>query len=283
MLEDKIMNQCKICHKELPTTPFALRFHVMEKHYPWLVYLSEHEGNFQFSKTNLIKMYEQEMKSTPIMSEELGVAKILLLKAMHWYNIKMRNVSEATKNQIKRDGLWNKGETKFTHSSVKKYADSRMGDNNPFIKAPGYEQRKLNFANLMKKYRGESPPKPPKSTEIRMTKILDDYKIQFLPQFYVPYNNSWRWYDFVIEGKLILEVHGNYYHANPEMYGPDDIITISHTKKSATEIWAYDKDKKDLAESRGYMFMVIWEKELKKLADIEVADRILTLLNGNGE
>ena len=48
--------------------------------------------------------------------------------------IAIRNTSEATKCWVESiGGVWNKGLTKEEHPSIKLYADSRMGKNNPFF------------------------------------------------------------------------------------------------------------------------------------------------------
>ena len=65
-------------------------------------------------------------------------------------------------------------------------------------------------------------------------------------------------YDFTYENKII-ELHGDFWHANPKIFAPDDIIPV--IKITAKEKWNLDKRKKELAESFNYKVLVIWESE----------------------
>ncbi len=283
------MNQCKICGKEFEKR-ISLEKHIgtsygkekQKKHVPLLVYMSIHEGRKGLSKKTLTKMYCKEMKSTPIISDELSVYKPSLLSAMHYYDIPLRNLSDATKNQIKRDGLWNKGKTKHDHPSVMQYAKSRRGKNNPYYTAPGFEERqRKNRERFLGIHRQQCHNRMPAKTEGRMVKILDSVKLQYLRNFYIKHPcGTWRLYDFLVEGTIIIEMQGNYYHANPRMYSPDDQIVISKNKRKASDIWEYDADKERLARQMGYNhYLVVWEDEFCSMTDKEV----LQLLKQNGE
>lgn len=74
-------------------------------------------------------------------------------------------------------------------------------------------------------------------------------------------------YDFLITNeKLIIEVNGDYWHANPEIYKQNDILHFpNNVYKTANEIWEKDKIKKELANFNGYKLIYIWEKELIKI------------------
>jgi hypothetical protein len=71
-------------------------------------------------------------------------------------------------------------------------------------------------------------------------------------------------YDFRYEDKII-EFHGDFWHANPNKFNPNDIHTILKIKNQ----FIIDKDvlKKELAESRDFKFLTIWESDVN--ADIE--------------
>ncbi len=277
-----LMVECKICGAKLKNRTSLMK-HISVSFgkgnilhpCPWYVYLAKYEDRKELSRANLKRMYYKDGKSTPMIAKELGINKGALIRTLHWYGFKLRSISEAAKNQIARDGLWNKGETKYTHPSVKKYADSRLGNNNPFIKAPGYEARRRKSIEVFAKYRNRGIGNhSPKSTEQRMKSILDIEKIQFVDQFYIKYNSTWRLYDFLIEGSLIVEMQGNYYHANPSLYQPDDVIIIARQKRLAKDIWKYDANKKQLAIDSGYVFLPIWEKDFAKMSNEKVVDII---------
>ena len=67
-------------------------------------------------------------------------------------------------------------------------------------------------------------------------------------------------YDFR-KGKKIIEYHGDYWHLNPNKYGPD--YWHQRLKIKAQEKWKIDQEKIDYATSLGYEVMIIWESEYK--------------------
>ena len=52
-----------------------------------------------------------------------------------------------------------------------------------------------------------------------------------------------KFYDFKF-GNIILEINGDYYHANPRFYNENDKLTIHHITYKAKEIWYNDLLKK---------------------------------------
>jgi len=61
---------------------------------------------------------------------------------------------------------------------------------------------------------------------------------------------------------LLVEYNGSYYHCDPRLY--DENYYNKCKRKTASEIWLYDLEKKQLAESKGYYVEVIWESDYKK-------------------
>jgi len=61
---------------------------------------------------------------------------------------------------------------------------------------------------------------------------------------------------------LIIETHGDYWHANPEYYSDIDI-----NKKKLNETQKYkiglDKLKSDYALENGYQIVCLWETDIK--------------------
>jgi hypothetical protein len=284
------MNKCKICGKEFKKR-VSLERHVTssygkekkKKHCPILVYKWKYEKDNRFSKKNLIKMYVKEKKSTPMIKEELQVNKKTLLDTMHYYGIKMRSVSEASVNQIERDGLWNKGLTKYDHPSIMSYAKQREGMNNPYYTAPNFEERKKRNLEILKKaWKSFNNNRNPKSTEKRMAKILDQNNIYYIRNFSLSYyengKTKWRLFDFLVEGKLLIEMNGNYFHANPKFYNKDDEIVIHKSSRKAKGIWEYDAKKMKLGKDSGYKTIVLWEADFIGMSDKEAFYKIENLI-----
>ena len=57
----------------------------------------------------------------------------------------------------------------------------------------------------------------------------------------------------------IIEFNGDFWHGNPDKYGPNDINKAN--KKKYSDIWKNDKLKNDFAKNKGYDVMVVWESE----------------------
>ena len=60
---------------------------------------------------------------------------------------------------------------------------------------------------------------------------------------------------------LVIEYNGDYWHCNPNKYESDYFHEVK--KKTAQELWEYDKKKIDLIKGYGYNLEVIWESDLK--------------------
>lgn len=86
--------------------------------------------------------------------------------------------------------------------------------------------------------------------------------LEVIPEFTIGYLNEndmkkhWKFYDFRIVGhNILIEVNGDYWHANPQIYKPDDIVYRPFNKKreqlrwapKAKDIWKIDEFKKYIA------------------------------------
>jgi G:T-mismatch repair DNA endonuclease (very short patch repair protein) len=86
-----------------------------------------------------------------------------------------------------------------------------------------------------------------------------------------------RSFDFRIDGtNILIEVQGDYWHANPEFYAEEDIIpSMSLT---AREVWDRDDAKRKLAEEAGFQVHHVWETEIKK-HPVETLLRVIKLID----
>lgn len=87
--------------------------------------------------------------------------------------------------------------------------------------------------------------------ELKVQKFLDEHNIDYIESYIL---DSTYEYDFKI-GNTLIEVHGDYWHANPLYYGLG--------KKSLNEIQMKkiekDKIKFLFATDRGFKVLYIWE------------------------
>jgi len=105
------------------------------------------------------------------------------------------------------------------------------------------------------------------SLEIRIERILKENNINFKPQ----YNIGRFFFDFIVFPKTLIEVNGDFWHANPNKYLEEDKLNFPGGKKiKAEDIWTKDKNKKDTAERNGYKVMYLWEKDMNKMTDDEI-------------
>ena len=82
-------------------------------------------------------------------------------------------------------------------------------------------------------------------------------------------------FDFCYNNKLI-EFNGDYWHANPDFYGPQSFIKAKN--KKAKDIWEYDKIKIQTANNQGFQVLTIWENEYRNNKE-ETINKCIEFLN----
>lgn len=177
---------------------------------------------------------------------------------------------------------WNKNLTKESHDSLKRMGENvsksntgnpkRMGANNPVTRKEvrekisktrierGLAKGKNNpmFGKthtedaLRKIFDKRSMTKP----EQKLKDILEELHITYTPQFFINTGTRTFSYDFYLpEYRTIIEVDGDYWHGGPGVsqhwYG------IDTTKET-------DTLKDDIARSRGYTVIRLWESTLNQ-------------------
>ena len=100
--------------------------------------------------------------------------------------------------------------------------------------------------------------------------LLLQNHIEFQQQFPIlPY-----FYDFRI-GKLLIEVNGDYWHANPLFYQQNQEINYPRMgKKLAKQIWAKDKEKYQCAIKLGYKVIYLWQNQIKSMNSQQLIKQI---------
>jgi len=106
------------------------------------------------------------------------------------------------------------------------------------------------------------------TTEKRVATLLQAAGISYSQQFSILNENDEddrkRFvFDFLLpDKKTIIEVNGDYWHANPLIYREDDMISHPGGKVKVKDIWERDKRKIDYATKIGYNVIVIWEYDI---------------------
>jgi G:T-mismatch repair DNA endonuclease (very short patch repair protein) len=71
--------------------------------------------------------------------------------------------------------------------------------------------------------------------------------------------------DFILKDKkVIIEVFGDFWHANPKNYDADDLI---FSTKRAKDIWEKDAIKKQVLENLGYTVYIVWQDDINSQYD----------------
>jgi G:T-mismatch repair DNA endonuclease (very short patch repair protein) len=78
-------------------------------------------------------------------------------------------------------------------------------------------------------------------------------------------------YDITILGtNKLIEVNGDFWHANPIFYKENDIMICGSYRPLAKEVWAKDARKKEFAVENGHQILTTWEYELKHNKEVEL-------------
>lgn len=86
-------------------------------------------------------------------------------------------------------------------------------------------------------------------------------------------------FDICLFNKFVIEVNGDFWHANPKLYKKDSVLKFPETDILAEDIWNRDEIKKKIAEDNGYIVRYIWEKEVNELTDEELISYLLDFLH----
>jgi G:T-mismatch repair DNA endonuclease (very short patch repair protein) len=93
--------------------------------------------------------------------------------------------------------------------------------------------------------------------------ILEKYNITYIHQyhrvdkFYIDF--------FIPTANLALEVHGDYWHANPRKYKADDVIKYPGNRKlKASYVWERDKRRVETIKSFGYSVVELFESDISE-------------------
>jgi hypothetical protein len=81
--------------------------------------------------------------------------------------------------------------------------------------------------------------------------------------------------DLYIKDLVIVEFYGDFWHANPEIYKPDDIIGVSYNTITAKEKWEKDAYRiEKLKNELNLPVIIVWEKSYKENKDKIILDII---------
>lgn len=159
------------------------------------------------------------------------------------------------KTMVERYGASSPLESDIVKQKIADKMMEKYGVDNPFLSNVFQLKCKKNYINHSKK---SDSFMERLSKDLPFTLLYGDNEKLFT------FKNHWYRVDgYIEERKFAIEFQGNYYHANPAIYGKDYIFNMWGYKKTAKEIWEKDAQRKNELESvYGIKVYYIWEKEL---------------------
>jgi len=167
----------------------------------------------------------------------------------------------------------------------KKHSNNSSGENNPmygkkyydiWVEKYGEEEaviRQLNKINKNREWLNDNPDQLNKmiinshkgkyrktSIEVKIENYLIENNLKYKYNFIM--DNKYQ-FDFLIKDRnIIIETHGDYWHANPNTYSD-----LDSTKKNLNDQQRYkvnlDNDKLIYLKERNYEIIYLWETEIK--------------------
>lgn len=278
---EKVIRYCHICkkpvlssqhwkiHSDIPINVRKMDFYLYN--FPVLK-----------NKEYLEDLYLNKKYSLPMIKK---LANNIDLKALcfvfNQYGIKIRSVKEAqntqeTKNRIKETCIKKYGKPNCLSKGTEPYKKKQK----TILDKYGVE----NIFQIVDQFIIENGTKYTRSKisklNIQFSNILDKLNIQYETEFKIKYfddnkNMHYKFYDFhILNTNILIEVNGNYWHANPEIYNKNDIFQFPRSKITAEDIWKMDKYKKYIAKVNNFIVLYFWEKEIKELSEDVLAKKI---------
>lgn len=272
------MHQCRYCQH------FSENSHQLSAHMRvcqvWKTWRAE---NLTYDV--LHRLYVDERRSMPEIMELLALPSVsVVYNDMKRFGIKPRSINVAANTHRRQE--------RSMTTCLNRYGSSNpMGRNTKprlamiqKLKEERGVENVFQLPEVIQKIRDTLVDRPESITSrfsSQHRELVDFLQEQgFNPEieFRIPFSpRGYRSYDVKVGNKLI-EVQGDYWHANPKKYQPDDIIKWSMGKMTAKQVWIRDEFKCELAKSLGYELFVVWESDWK-LCKLDVERDILNYLN----
>jgi G:T-mismatch repair DNA endonuclease (very short patch repair protein) len=186
------------------------------------------------------------------------------------------DVKEKYLASVKKRGLaWSEEDKK--RQSIKMLGESnkmRGKNHSDETKSKLRENRNNLLRNGLVKFGGHKISKPEKEIASHLEKL----NIKFKPQYHIeglPYT-----YDFfILDTNIIIEFQGDYWHCNPLKYKSGQLVKFQRLgEKLVDDVWKKDSLKKELARSKGFVVIQIWQSDYNKYG----IDFIINKMKENG-
>jgi very-short-patch-repair endonuclease len=301
--------KCKFCDKELELKNKYTKSGHLANCFKFKIWKEK-----TLTKKFLIEEYINKEKSAIEIANELGFnSSSIINNYLLKHNIQIRNISESKKlkrckEKYKNTYLKICGAPHMfcKNSSIKKEITNKLLKEEGIINVFQRESVKKKIKNtFMKKYGVEFPmhveeikqkvfyttyknhgvkygilkshnPFFISTPHKKIIEILKNNNIKFEIEKQTNINN-YR-VDIFIKPNFIIEINGDFWHANPKIYKENDILNFPRNKKpKVKEIWKKDKKRIALLEKNNYIVNVFWEYDINNNIN-EIEDKILCKL-----
>lgn len=161
-----------------------------------------------------------------------------------------------------------KAKEKWTEEFYDNWVNKIKKASNLYWNSPGNRER----ASIRAKERWELLPEDEKikrikrlhennnpNTELVINKILDDFNFTYTRQYHL---NGF-YYDFLLNDyNIVIEVNGDFWHANPLKYKSNDILNFPIKQVKAKDIWKKDWVKYKTLKKKNISLITIWEHDI---------------------
>lgn len=148
-----------------------------------------------------------------------------------------------SKRMLLRWGKLTKEERKLSNLHLKKWYDSLSEDEKEKIIKERHSRLNKRVSKL----------------ETKVFKITLELGFKSISQYEI---EGLKYDIFIPELNLVIEINGDYWHANPKYFQSEDFLNMNSKLKTAQELWDRDRIKLDKAINKGYKTIVIWEDEI---------------------
>lgn len=226
------------------------------------------------SLTLLLKLNNVNMKSSKEISNQKSVRNKYKTTCFKRFGVNNVSNDKLIKEKKKKTFIKNYGvdnifkldefKENVNHLMVTKYGVKRISGWHSYT-----EEQKLN--QIKRLCSGGSS-----ILEKRIGKILIDIGLKFEPQFTL----KGKVFDYYINGSnILIEVNGDFWHANPRKYKIGDILPFPKKHVLAETLWKKDEKKIEIANKNGYKVITLWEMDITPLNDIELELFIVEQIN----
>lgn len=217
--------------------------------------------------------------SLPDLRKKYGIDLKNICWCLQYSGIKLRNISESQykissikskKTCLEKYGVENPSQVQEVKRKKEETFIKHYGVDNIWKTKEYREFTSKRWASYNKEKKSELIHKWAKQEggiskiENKIVNIFNNLNIPVETQFKFP--KFFHRYDILLKNtNILIEVQGDFWHANPNKYKENDIINFPGNKSYlAKELWKKDLQKIHYAESQNYKVIQIWESDIRE-------------------